>query len=147
SWLCREKNLWRYTHLTTRSRRPSLYPIGRRHHRIGFLTGLSHLSRHHPHRSNLIRRTIRLAHFGSRLPQTTEPKAARHCQSSGSVAGLRSVPDAGLVLADGQLAFLDSQRTRDISNSGERIFDSKLPAISVERRDSRTAGAGKRRFG
>jgi hypothetical protein len=39
---------------------------------------LSHLSRHHPHRSNLIRRTIRLAHFGSLLPQTTERKAARH---------------------------------------------------------------------
>jgi hypothetical protein len=83
SWLCREKNLWRYTHLTTRSRRPSLHAwilaTGRSHrHRVGFLTGLSHLSRHHPHRSNLIRRTIRLAHFGSLLPQTTERKAARH---------------------------------------------------------------------
>jgi hypothetical protein len=68
SWLCREKNLWRYTHLTTRRRRPGLHATGRRHHRTGFLTGLSHLSRHHPHRSNLIRRTIRLAHFGSLLP-------------------------------------------------------------------------------
>jgi hypothetical protein len=44
-----------------------------------------------------------------------QQNARRHairCQSSGSVAGLRSVPDAGLVLADGQLALLDSQRTR-----------------------------------
>jgi hypothetical protein len=33
-----------------------------------------------------------------------------------------------------------------VANSRERIFHSKLLAISVERRHSRTAGAGERRF-